>query len=57
MGIFRQNVRSQLVVAVLAVEQEQIAEGLGWERRVAEQKVEFLEAVVRVFFHPYQGLK
>jgi len=56
-GIFRQNVRSQFVVAVLAVKQEQVAEGLGWERRVAEQKVELLEAVVRVFFHPYQGLE
>ena len=42
--VLREDVGGEVVVSVLAVEQQQVAEGLGRERRVREQEVELAES-------------
>jgi hypothetical protein len=51
LAVFGKDISGQIVVTVLAVEQEQVGEGFGEERRVLEQEVEFFERIVGVFLN------
>ena len=56
LAVFGEDISGQIVVTVLAVEQEQVGEGFGEKRRVLEQEIEFFERIVGVFFNVHQGL-
>ena len=57
MGVFCQNVCGQVVVLVLAVEEQQVAKRLGRERVLLQKELKFLEALRRFLLHVHQGLK
>jgi len=43
-SVFSEDICRQIVMLVLAVQQNQVRECLGWERRVLEKEIELLKA-------------
>ena len=56
MRIFSENVSGQIVVLVLAVEQQQVAKGLGREGVLLEQELQLAKPVRGPRLHVHQGL-
>mmetsp|Transcript_46997 Transcript_46997/g.121339 ORF Transcript_46997/g.121339 Transcript_46997/m.121339 type:complete len:483 (+) Transcript_46997:579-2027(+) len=56
MGIFCKEVGREVIQLVLAVEEKQVAEGLGGEGRISKKMGELFEARVGVVFHLHEGL-
>lgn len=54
--VFSQNVGCQVILTLLAVEQQQIGECLRGEGRIVEEEVQLLEAFLRSVVHPHQRL-
>ena len=55
MGILRQNIRSDIKIAVLDVEKQEIAKGFGGKGRILQQEIQLVEAtgwVLRIPKHP-----
>ena len=46
-SVFSQNIGCQIVVLVLAIQQEEVAKSLGWEWVLLQEELKFLEAVRR----------
>ena len=55
-SVLRQHVRSKVVVLVLDVQQQQVAERLRREGRVLQQEVQLAEATRRVLVNVHQAL-
>ena len=55
--VFSQDVSGQVVVLVLAVEQQQVPESLRRKRVLLQQELELLEALRRFRVHVHQCLK
>ena len=55
MCILRQNISGQVVVCILAVEEDQVGECLLWEWGVIQQEVQLFERSSRVFLDVHQG--
>ena len=56
MGVFCQDVSRQIVVLVLAVEQQQVAESFRRKGVLLQQELELLEPIRRLRVHVHQGL-
>lgn len=52
--ILSEDICGQVVVLVLAVQQDQVGERFRWERRVLQQEVELLEACRRVLLDVHE---
>ena len=55
-GVLRQDVGGEVEVLVLAVQEEQVAEGLRGEGVLLEQELQLLEALGRLAIRVQQGL-
>ena len=56
LGVLGHDICGQVIVAVFAVEQEEVSEGFGWERRVAKEEAQFVESVIRIIVHADERL-
>lgn len=53
-GVLGQDIRRQIVVLVLAVQQDQVREGFRWEWWIRQQKVKLLETCRSVLLNVHQ---
>ena len=56
MSVLCQHISGEVVVLVLAVQQQQIAKCLWREGILLEEELQFLESLSRTLFHVHQGL-